>query len=270
MQSDVRAGAAGGVNSLPKNCFGDKDTDFGSSSSFTTLRFPSFASFCSLNFLRSSFSTQPPYFELLPSSMTSLTCLKAAVSRTGLVAVSSPRPTAFAPCRTPRTTGVSQVHAALEPMARPVVFSADEARVPAASEAAEYAARARFTDSLSLNWCAEEARALVDSFHSFDALNSFCRVSVKTCHGVLSPCGGGGAASSFLDLDCCSFDSLRPVSSASGFSLVFEFSSLASWFASPSAPSRGRSFTSSSRMEALENVRDGIGRQDRVRANAES
>ncbi len=34
--------------------------------------------------------------------------------------------------------------------------------------------------------------ALVDSFHSFEALNSDCSVSVKTCHGDLFPCGGGG------------------------------------------------------------------------------
>ena len=46
--------------------------------------------------------------------------------------------------------------------------------------------------------CAEEARALVLSFHSFEALNSDFRVSVNTCHGDLSPCGGGGGGGCFF------------------------------------------------------------------------
>ena len=45
--------------------------------------------------------------------------------------------------------------------------------------------------------CAEEARALVLSFHSLEALNSDLSVSVKTCQGDLSPCGGGGGGASF-------------------------------------------------------------------------
>ena len=166
---------------------GTRETDLGSSSIFFAFRPPFFASSSSRRFLRSSFSIQPPYFELLPSSMTSLTLLYAAVSRTGFVAVSSPRPSAVAPLRTPFMAVVSHVHAAPWPSARPVVFSASEVREPAASEAALYAERARFTDSLSENWCALDASALVDSFHSLEALNSFWSVSVKTCQGDLSP-----------------------------------------------------------------------------------
>lgn len=77
-------------------------------------------------------------------------------------------------------------------MTFPVLLSADVVVEDAAPEAAEYAARALLTDSFSVNWCAEDAIALVDSFHSLEALNSDCRVSVNTCHGDLFPCGGGG------------------------------------------------------------------------------
>ena len=81
----------------------------------------------------------------------------------------------------------------------------------AASEAAEYAARARLTDSLSEKSLAESESCFVDSFHSFDALNSFDNVSVNTCHGVLSPWGGGGGSSDLAFCsDFASFDFASP------------------------------------------------------------
>lgn len=95
-------------------------------------------------------------------------------------------------------------------MAFPVLLSADVVVDDAAPEAAEYAARALLTDSFSVNWCAEDAIALVDSFHSLEALNSDCRVSVKTCHGDLFPCGGGGGASFFFSCFPCSSFPRRP------------------------------------------------------------
>jgi len=74
------------------------------------------ASLSSLCFRLSSFSTHPPYRELLPSSITSLTpptaLLKALVSRTGRVAFSIPLPVALTPVLTPFTTVLSHVHAA--------------------------------------------------------------------------------------------------------------------------------------------------------------
>lgn len=140
--------------------------------------------------------------------MTSLTpptaVLYTSVSLTGFVAAAIPLPVALTPARTPFTTGVSQVHAAPWPSAFPVVLIADEVVEAAVPDAAEYAARAFFTDSLSVNWCAEDAKALVDSFHSLEALNSLRKVSVNTCQGVLSPCGGGGGGSSFFFCSFCS------------------------------------------------------------------
>ena len=133
--------------------------------------------------LRSSFSIQPPYRELLPSSTASLIVLKASDSLTGLVAFSTPRPAALTPFRTPCTADVSQVHAAPDPTALAVPFSA----LAAVEVAACCASRARLTPSDSVNWLTEEPSCFVDSFHSFEALNSEERVSLNTCHGVLSP-----------------------------------------------------------------------------------
>ena len=79
------------------------------------------------------------------------------------------------------------VHAAPWPTALPVFLRTDAVPEVAAPEAALYAALALLTDSFSVNWLAEDASCFVDSFHSFEALNSVFNVSVKTCQGDLFP-----------------------------------------------------------------------------------
>ena len=134
-------------------------TYFGSSSSlaadFTRPPPISLSSRSSLCFRLSSFSTHPPYLELLPSSMTDLTVptvfLYAAVSRTGFVAISIPLAVTLTPLLTPLTTDVSHVQAAPCPMALPVDLRAEVVADDAVPEAAVYAARARLIDSFSVN-----------------------------------------------------------------------------------------------------------------------
>jgi len=104
----------------------------------------------------------------------------------------------LAPFRTPFMTGVSQVQVAPLATAPAVVLTTVAAVEDTAPVVASYASLAFRTRSLSTKSWADEAMALVDSFHSLDSLNSCCIVSMKTCHGVLSPWGGGGGGSSFF------------------------------------------------------------------------